>query len=205
MATDSDRRCGARRRHDMTKRCRMWARKGRTRCRHHGGNWVPSFHKRNTVPMRQAVALKQQMLRSWGIRWKDACRPVTAKEAIGIMEDAVERTDLVISTLPPLVESDRPDAEKSAGELLNEGLHVGLILGRDVCRAAAKHLEKIEAAGIMLYGEDLKVLRLGTDTAGWLVRAGVRVVEGEFRGRRDDVLGKLLAQIAEARAAGAKP
>lgn len=114
------------------------------------------------------------------------------------MADAIVKAEAALETLPAIVE-DKPDIEKTAGELLNEGLHYGLILGRNACKYAISHMEKLEAAGVMVYGEDLKVLRWGTDTAGWLTRAGVRVVEGEFRARRDDVLGKVLAEIDAAR------
>lgn len=110
------------------------------------------------------------------------------------MDEGEKAADLALLQLPAIV--DKPDEEKTAGELMNEGLHEGLIMGRDAVRYARKHLRQLEAAGVMVYGEDLKVLRWGTDTAGWLTRAGVRIAEGEMRVRRDDVLGKLLDQIA---------
>ena len=110
------------------------------------------------------------------------------------MADAIVKAEAALETLPAIV--DKPDDQKSAGELLNEGLHYGLILGRDACKYAIKHMMVLDEAGLMARGEDLKILNWGTGTAGWLVRAGVRVVEGEFRARRDDVLGRLLEQVA---------
>ncbi len=99
---------------------------------------------------------------------------------------------------------NKPDEEKTANELMNEGLHAGLILGRDVVRKCQDELRKLDAAGIMLGNTDMKILRLGTETAAWLVRASVRVAEGEFRSRSNDVLGKLLEQIAATKAATPK-
>lgn len=116
------------------------------------------------------------------------------------MADAIVKANTALETLEGLpAPIDKPDDQKTPGELLNEGLHAGLILGRDACRYAIRHMETIEKAGVLIYGEDLKVLRWGTDTAGWLTRAGIRIAEGEFRAKRDDVLAQLLAQIASAK------
>jgi len=114
------------------------------------------------------------------------------------MDDAIVVADQALETLPapnPL----KPDEEKTVGELMHEGLWEGLILGRDACRYARAHMRQVIDAGLMIAGEDLKVLRWGTDTAGWLTRAGVRIAEGEFRARHDDTLAKLLEQIAAAK------
>ena len=113
------------------------------------------------------------------------------------MTDAIKRAEEALVTLPAI--SDKPDAEKDAGELLTEGLHAGLILGRDACLLARKHMQTVEDAGVLVSGEDLKILRWGTDTAGWLVRAGVRITEEGFRAKRKDLVDDLLEQIATAK------
>jgi hypothetical protein len=195
MLTSDVKRCGARHRREPWLRCKAWPIKGRTRCKHHGGRWKPQFHRRNFGPMRKAVVLKQMVLRSWGIRWKDSYRKPTPKETIALMDDAIEKADqaLVTITTP---DPTKPDELKSPGELLSEGLWEGLVLGRDICRQVRSHVTKTLEAGLLIDGHDLKVMGLGSTTAGWLTRAGIRIAEGEFRAKRDDVLAGLLAQIA---------
>jgi hypothetical protein len=145
--------------------------------------------------MRKAVVLKQMVLRSWGIRWKDSYRRLEPRETIALMDDAITKADqaLVTITAPDL---HKPDEMKSPGELLSEGLWEGLVLGRDICRQVRSHVTKTIEAGLLVDGHDLKVMGLGSTTAGWLTRAGIRIAEGEFRAKRDDVLAGLLAQIA---------
>ena len=100
-------------------------------------------------------------------------------------EQAVRIADVALEQLP--VVAEKPDAEKTPGELLNEGTRAALIVGRDICRSYDLNA-------------DVKERRLVSDTAGWLARLGVRVAEGEFKARRDDALGRLLEQIAAERA-----
>lgn len=187
--------CGSPLRGRTHLRCRGRPIKGHTRCRFHGGRSPSWVGPRTVKPAQAARSLKQALFKSWGIPWYGGKRKTPQpKEAMAIMADAIVKADAVLETLPALV--DKPDDQKTSGELLNEGMRVGLTLARDACVYASKHLATIQAAGLMVAGEDLKVLRWGTDTAGWLTRASVRVVEGEFRARRDDVLGRLLEQVA---------
>lgn len=148
--------------------------------------------------MRAAIVAKQKLLRAWGIRYKDAIRPRAIKEAMHEMADAIEKADVALATLPA-IDLNKPDDQKSVSDLLNEGLHEGLLLGRNICRKVNTHLAQLDEAGLMLSPEDVKVLNLGSQTAGWTVRAGVRIADNEFRARRDDVLVNLLEQINAAR------
>ena len=103
------------------------------------------------------------------------------------MAKAVAVVEAALETLPIPVE--RPDAEKGAVELLQEGMRESLILGRDTVRVAQEALRRD--------GEhvDPKLLRLGNDTGMALCRLGLRAAEGEFRARNHDLIGQLLAAI----------
>lgn len=95
--------------------------------------------------------------------------------------------------------------------VLRDAMLDGLVLGQATVRAVAVELEEAvarKAAANAGPGReepvplvvDEKLLRLGNDTAMALCRLGMRAIEGEFRARRDDVLGKLLQEIAASRA-----
>jgi hypothetical protein len=111
-------------------------------------------------------------------------------------QQAVVIAERLIEVLPAVAE--KPDYEKTPAELLFEGTRAALIVGRDICR-------RYSAAE-----DDPKMLRLVSDTAGWLARLGVGVSEGEFRPRRTSanvlrVLEAIAKQDADATPAIASP
>jgi hypothetical protein len=194
--------CGARSKHDWTKRCRHPGTGAGGRCYLHGGR-SPGYHGPiNYGPAHAAARSKQALYKAWGLRWaphRGKKTPVQRAEILIVAIDkAIIEADqaLVTITAPDL---SKPDELKSPGELLSEGLWEGLVLGRDICRQVRSHVTKTIEAGLLIDGHDLKVMGLGSTTAGWLTRAGIRIAEGEFRAKRDDVLAGLLAQIALAK------
>lgn len=151
--------------------------------------------------MRRAIEAKQKLLRAWGIRYKEAIRKRTVQEVMSEIETAVEKGQQALSSLTTALAKPDPDTSNRAVELLNDGLMIGLQLGCDTCRAVHRHLQQIEAAGLMLTPEDVKVLNLGSQTAGWLVRAGVRIADLQVRQDKNR-MNEIWARIAEARLAG---
>ncbi len=97
-------------------------------------------------------------------------------------ERAVTIAGVALEILPPSVDVNKPDEEKGSGELLVEGMRSALLAGRDICRAYDPEA-------------DIRERRLVSDTAAWVARLGVRVVEQEFRSRDQDKMGELLERI----------
>ena len=153
------------------------------------------------------LAQRHAIYKIWGIPWPNQFNTKRGeereKEALGIMDNALKIINPVIESLPaPASGAVVPDSEKGHEEIMSEALRDSLILGRDVVRKARQQLQEICDAGIMIRGEDLKVLKWGTDTAAWMTRAAVRVVEEKGRKGRTDIMAGLLAQIEAAKTAG---
>jgi hypothetical protein len=114
-------------------------------------------------------------------------------EALVIADAMLERDEVVAADGAVILPSD------GHSRLLDEGSRAGLVLQRDTVLlaqaqldAAGKPAKKGETRPI-----DYKLLRLGNDAANALNRLAVRVAEGQFRVRRDDVLATLLEKLTK--------
>ncbi len=113
------------------------------------------------------------------------------------MADAVVIAERAIATLEAGPVDGLPEVMR--GAMLDS-----LVLQHRTVKAIDQELIEAVAAKEASGGAlevDRNLLRLGNDVAGAVSRLGMRAIEGEFRARRDDVLGKLLEQIAASKAA----
>lgn len=109
------------------------------------------------------------------------------------MDQALVVIEEVLEVLP--APRDVPDSEKGTMEILSEGMHEGALFGRDLVRRIRGQLLK-DSDDMAI---DVKLMNLGSQTAGWMMRIGMRGAEEQGRNRRDDVVGRLLKAIEEER------
>lgn len=178
-------RCGARTRHNG--RCLQAPVPGRRRCFRHGGRSWPGNHRRRIGPARIKMELRRALRRAQGLPWYGGALPKRetvdrmVEKAIDIAHGGLE----VLETMVPL----EAEAEH-AGELLLQGMQHGLMVGEDICQSYLE-LRRTRSFEEM----DVKLIRLASDTAGWLTRLGSKVMTEVFQRRRDDTVGKLLEQL----------
>lgn len=92
----------------------------------------------------------------------------------------VKEIERVLEDLPAPI--DKPPERMTLLELSTETNRVGLAACLDMCRRYTPDM-------------DIKERRLIAEIAGMTLRANVRLAEGEFRARSDDVLGRLIEMI----------
>jgi hypothetical protein len=102
-----------------------------------------------------------------------------------IAAEAAERLAIVVAELgQKIVEHRASEALPSAASVLNEAAYQGASRLLEIC-------------SMPIDMEQPKVARLIGDMSAAVLRLDMRVVEGEYRARRDGAMAALLAEIAE--------
>lgn len=122
-----------------------------------------------------------------GLPWYGG-RPRKVEDVDTMVDKAVKVGTGALEVIEAMVPIER-EAEH-AGELLLRGMQTGLMVGTDICEQYREMRQQRAFEHI-----DPKLIRLASDTAGWMCRLGAKVMEEAFRRRRDDTVGKLLEQL----------
>jgi hypothetical protein len=160
----------------------------------HGGTNPGGYRGQPVGPMNASRALKQALFKRLGLPWYGGRLPKAARvmekmeKSLVVAEAMLERDEVVDGEGLVLLPSD------GHSQLLDEGSRDGLMLQRDTIRMARGQMLDAQANAAPL---DYKLLRLGNDAANALNRLAVRVAEGQFRVRRDDVLATLLEKLTK--------
>ena len=180
-------RCGARLhnrlRREQGLRCRRRPMLGKKRCRWHGGlGNCANHHPTGRQYQWKARAAKQALMRALGLPWYGGAPKRTA--TLTMADKAIALANDILEQLP--TPRDVPDDEKGNVELLGEGVRAGLLLLRDTV--------KLGQAELLLGRENINFKLLGQANLSALgtVKLGLKAAD---TGRRNDVIGKLLAAI----------
>ncbi|MDE2103646.1 MAG: hypothetical protein KGL39_40785 [Patescibacteria group bacterium] len=178
--------CGARTKHG--RRCRQAIAPGKRRCKYHGGRMVPwpKGKRRSAADMSrtwEGRARAQARRKAQGLPWYGKRTPGKL-EAQAMAEVAKEVIETFLADLPAPGEA-APGA-MTLGQLSTEVNRHGLLACLDM-------VQRYDPDG------DIKDRRLIVEITGMVTRANVRLAEGEFRARRDDVIGRLIAELAAER------
>lgn len=199
MAWAGQQLCGARSKRTGLP-CRHVPVSGKQRCKWHGGYLTGGYRGGSVVPMRAAVVGKQALFRAMRLPWYGGRPPKNVGRVLRKMAKVLEVAEQVLEVLPADDTSVVPmpgGAEHAA--ILHVGSRDGLQLQWDTVKFAKRELERAEEARASDPAApiDYKLLRLGNDAANQLSRLSVRVAEGMFRAKQDDVLVKLLERWAD--------
>lgn len=168
---------------------------GRSRCKYHGGNSYGGYRGGTIVPMRKAMVARQALFKALGLPWYGGRPPKKASRVLANMDKAL----MVAETLLAEVEA-MPAAKGTAAAVLDAATVDSLRMQHDIVllsRPQVDAMREAQAAGEVV-PIDYKLLRISNEAARDLNRLSVRVAEGQFRARRDDVLVRLLEQLSAA-------
>jgi hypothetical protein len=204
-------RCGARKRDGHS--CMNWPRKGRTRCKFHGGNWNPETVNRtikNWRPSLQVRMAHAALRRALGIpppslnnllpklppktvaQMKDELVAKIEFIEEGMVEAGVMPGRAVVGTRDP-GSLTMPELLGEVGQLSLMKLHH--LLSKD--REIRDTREDSATYGQIVKPMDLRVERFESELAQGCLKIFVRVAEVELRGRTNDKLSEILAAINE--------